>query len=331
MKLLIIGGTQFVGRALAEAALADGHEVTLFNRGNTNPDLFAEVEKLRGDRDNDLSALEGRKWDAAIDTCGYIPRHVKMTAELLADSVDLYTFISTISVYDGEKITGPGAKEDAALKMLEDESVEEVTGETYGGLKVLCERAADAAMPGRVLHVRPGLIIGPHDPTDRFTFWPVNVARGGRLLAPPPDAPMQVIDTRDLAAWTLAQTAAGTTGAFTATGPAESLTFGAMLATCRAIAGDSAAEVLHADADFLTENGVSYWSDLPLWSPPDNEGMMQLDISKAVNAGLRFRPLADTIADTLAWFDAERGDALKTGISPERHAEVLAAWDARES
>ena len=182
MDLLILGGTRFLGRHLVEAALGDGHRVTLFNRGLSNPDLFPEVETINGDRDGDISVLQGRCWDAAIDTCGYVPRVVRASAGLLADAVDHYTFVSSISVYSDA--IGPGADEDAPVEELEDPGVEEVTGETYGGLKALCERAAEEEMPGRVLNVRPGLISGPHDPTDRITYWPRRVAAGGEVLAP---------------------------------------------------------------------------------------------------------------------------------------------------
>lgn len=167
MELLILGGTRFLGRHLVEAALGRGHRVTLFNRGLSGPGLFPDVERLVGDRDGDLSALRGRRWAAAIDPCGYVPRLVRASASLLADAVDHYAFVSSISVYS--EPLAPGAGEGAPVQELPDPSVEEVTGETYGGLKVLCERAAEGAMPGRVLNVRPGLIVGPHDPTDRFT------------------------------------------------------------------------------------------------------------------------------------------------------------------
>ena len=198
MKLLILGGTVFLGRHLVEAAQARGHQLTLFNRGQHNPELFAGVEKLRGDRSGDLSALRGRRWDAVIDTCGYIPRIVRASAELLADAVDHYTFVSSLSVY--ADTSRPGIDESAPVGQLADETVEDITGETYGPLKALCEQAAGRALPGRVLTVRPGLIVGPHDPTDRFTYWPVRVARGGALLAPGrPERRVAFVDVRDLA------------------------------------------------------------------------------------------------------------------------------------
>ncbi|MEZ4639106.1 MAG: hypothetical protein R2856_29775 [Caldilineaceae bacterium] len=182
MNLLILGGTVFLGRHLVEAALARGHEITLFNRGQHNPDLFPGVEKLRGDRDNDLAALAGRRWDAVIDTCGYIPRAVRQSAQLLADAVDHYTFVSSLSVY--ADFSKPGIDESAPVGRIDDPTVEQVTGETYGPLKALCEEAAEAAMPGRVFNVRPGLIVGPNDPTDRFTYQGLHGGRRRRCPSP---------------------------------------------------------------------------------------------------------------------------------------------------
>src|SRR5215217_7189292 len=182
MDLLILGGTGFLGRHLVEAALGDGHRPTLFNRGLHEPRLFPEVEKIEGDREGDLAPLLGRRFDAVIDTCGYVPRVVGASAGLLADAVDHYTFVSSISVYSDD--IAPGADEEAPVRELPDPTVEEVTGETYGGLKALCEQAAEEEMPGRVMNVRPGLISGPHDPTDRFTYWPRRISAGGEVLAP---------------------------------------------------------------------------------------------------------------------------------------------------
>ncbi len=218
MRILILGGTVFVGRHLVEAALARGHEVTLFNRGQHGPDLYPGVEKLRGDRDGGLDALRGRRWDAAIDTCGYVPRIVRASATLLANAVDHYTFISSVSVYPEAHTRH--LDEDSPVGALDDESVEDVTPETYGPLKALCEQAAEGAMSGRALTIRPGLIVGPHDPTDRFTYWPRRVAQGGEVLAPGrPERPVQIIDARDLAAWTLQLVASGARGVYNATGP----------------------------------------------------------------------------------------------------------------
>jgi 2'-hydroxyisoflavone reductase len=328
MRLLIIGGTRFVGRALTSAALERGHTVTLFNRGNTNPDLFPQAETIHGDRDGDLHQLDGHTWDAVIDTCGYVPRVVEKSVQKLKDVVGHYTFISTISVYDRQTImTTPGLDETAPLETLDDPTTEDVTGETYGGLKVLCERAAEAALPGRVLQIRPGLIVGPHDHTDRFTYWPVKVARGGQILAPPEDTPLQVVDVRDLAAFTLDRIEAGDTETYNVTGPAEALAYGTMLHACQAAAG-APAQVIHADEAFLLEHDVQPFADLPLWLPEANDSLMRTSIQKAQAAGLTFRPIMQTIQDTLAWYTDERGleEPLRAGMPAEREAKILAEW-----
>lgn len=340
MRLLILGGTVFVGRHLAEAALRRGHEVTLFNRGRDNPDLFPEAEKLRGDRteENGLDALKNGRWDAAIDTCGYVPRLVRQSAGMLADAVGHYTFLSSISVYAGfEKL---GIDESAPTGTLEDASVEEVTGETYGPLKALCERAVEEALPGRALHIRPGLIVGPHDPTDRFTYWPVRVARTSRqrdgghdvLVPDAPDMPVQLIDARDLADWTLHQIETGRSGVYNATGPDYPLMLREVLQTGKDVSG-SDARFVWADAAFLREREVAPWSDLPLWVPdaPEYAGFSAVNCRKAIADGLRFRPLADTIRDTLLWASDARpaGWHWRAGLTPERERELLAAW--RES
>ncbi len=331
MKLLILGGTIFVGRHLVDAALARGHEVTLFNRGQHNPDLYPDVEKLRGDRKDDLRALRGRRWDAVIDTCGYVPRVVRASAELLADAVGHYTFISSISVY--ADLSVPGLDEGGAVGTLADETVEEVTGETYGPLKVLCEWAAERALPGRVLTIRPGLIVGPHDPTDRFTYWPHRVARGGEVLAPgSPEARVQFIDARDLAQWSVRVVESGHTGVYNATGPDYPLTMGRLLAECEAVSGRDAG-FTWVDEGFLLEREVAPWSDLPLWIPAKKEtaGFAAVDCGKAIAAGLTFRPLSDTVRDTLAWDAARPADReWRAGLRPERESELLGAWHGRD-
>ena len=332
MKLLILGGTVFLGRHLVEAALAQEHEVTLFNRGKHNPDLFPEVEKLRGDRDGGLDALKGRQWDAAIDTCGYLPRIVKQSAELLADSVVHYTFISSISVYSD--FSKPGLDENYPVGTLEDTTVEEVTGETYGPLKALCEQTAEAAMPGRVLHLRSGLIVGPHDPSDRFTYWPARVARGGRTLAPGRrDKPNQFIDARDLAEWNLRMIAANKTGIYNADGPAAPITMSQLLETCKTVSG-SDADFVWMDDTFLLAHEVGPWMEVPLWVPDggDEAGFGQGSLAKAQAVGLTYRPIADTVRDTLEWSSTRPADHVwRAGLSVEREAEILNLWDAKSS
>ncbi|HXG24097.1 MAG TPA: SDR family oxidoreductase [Chthonomonadales bacterium] len=331
MKLLVLGGTIFLGRHLVDAALARGHEVTLFNRGRSNPELFPDVEKLHGDRDGGLDALRGRAWDAVIDTCGYVPRIVRASAELLADSVGHYTFISSISVYADFRTRG--IDEMAPIGTLDDPATEEVTGETYGPLKALCEQAAEEAMPGRVLNIRPGLIVGPHDLSERFTYWVRRIARGGDVLAPgPPEGLVQFIDARDLAEWTLNMIESCHVGVYNATGPDYPLTMGRLLGACREVIG-SDARLIWVNGKFLLERGVKPWSDLPVWVPQDDPayaGFASINCSKAIKSGLAFRPLEETIRDTLAWAN-EHSASSKSGpalpaLPPEREAEMLRVW-----
>jgi 2'-hydroxyisoflavone reductase len=326
-RLLILGGTAFLGPELVEEARRAGWTVTLFNRGKTNPQLFPDVEKLRGDRRSDLKALEGRSWDAVVDTSGYVPKDVAASASLLARSVGLYVFISTISVYgDTSK---PGIDERSPVAKTDQPDAEKVTGANYGALKALCEEAAERSMPGKVLVIRPGLIIGPGDTSDRFTYWPVRVARGGEVLAPgTPDDPVQLLDVRDLAAWTIAMIGKGRTGVFNATGPKEPLTFGPMLAACR-VASGSDATFTWVDAKTLEELKVAPWSDMPCWVPPFGEtaGSRRVNNGKAVGEGLTFRPIVETARDTLAWWKSlpeERRSRPKAGLTPDREAAALA-------
>ena len=253
MKLLILGGTVFLGRHLVESALERGHTVTLFNRGQHNADLFPSVEKLRGNRDGELDVLRGRSWDAVIDTCGYFPRIVRASAEMLAHAVDHYTFISTVSVY--AEVKQPSIDENAPVARIEDESVEKITEESYGALKALCEQAVERALPGRALVIRPGLIVGPHDPTDRFTYWPHRVARGGEVLAPgKATSRVQFIDVRDLAEWTMSMVEAKQTGVYNATGPAHALTMEQTLSECRKVS-QSDARLTWVEEKFLLDAG----------------------------------------------------------------------------
>lgn len=330
MKLLIIGGTRFLGRAVVEAAAAAGHGLTLFNRGQSNPGLYPKIEQVQGDRDGGLEPLRGRRWDAVIDTCGYLPRVVSQSAELLADAVDHYTFISSISVYGDPSI--PHLDEDGALATMEDETFEEITGASYGPLKALCEQAVSRAMGAgskgdRALLVRPGLIVGPHDSSDRFTYWPYRVAKGGEVLAPGgPEHPVQIVDVRDLAEWILTAIQSGLTGPYNVAGPAEPLQLGHVLDQCRQISG-SDASFTWVSEPFLERHQVAAYTEMPLWVPEAYLGMERTDCRKAIAAGLTFRPLEETIADTLAW-QAERGEAYswRGGLTSEREAELLAAW-----
>lgn len=328
MKLLILGGTVFLGRHIVASARQRGHEITLFTRGERNPDLFPDVEKLRGNRDGNLAPLEGRRWDAVIDTSGYVPRIVRASAKLLRDAVGHYTFISSISVYAGFET--PGMDETAPVGMLPDEGVEEITGETYGPLKALCERAVEEVMPGRALIIRPGLIVGPYDPTDRFTYWPRRVARGGEVLAPDrPDRETQFIDARDLADWTVRMVEASAIGVYNATGPAERLTMGRLLDVCNA-AGGGTATFTWVPEHFLLDAGIGPWMELPLWVPEsEGAGFSSVSIAKALAAGLTFRPLGETVRDTLAWDAARPADTEhRAGLDAEKERETLRRWHA---
>lgn len=318
MRLLILGGTRFLGRALVEEARGRGHEVTLFNRAQTNPSLFPDVERLHGDRDGDLSALEGRSWDAAVDTCGYFPRVVRASAELLADAVGHYTFVSTISVY--ADLSRP-PKESSALATIEDETVEEFGPEFeyYGPLKALCEQAVRDVFGERALIVRPGFIVGPHDPTDRFTYWVRRAAEGGRMVAPgPPDRPLQFIDVRDLAAWMVRMIEERRPGTFNAANAGVRL---------REVLGD--ADVVWVSDEFLVERGVDE-SELPLWTAdPGFAALHEAEVSAAIAAGLAFRPVEETVLDTLEWDSGLDDRERAAGLDPERETQLIAAWEGR--
>jgi 2'-hydroxyisoflavone reductase len=323
MKILIIGGTRFLGRHLVNSARVRGHEVTLFNRGKTNPDLFRKVKTIKGDREKDLNQLEGQ-WDAVIDTCGYVPRIVKLSANMLKLKTEKYVFISSISVY--ANFAKIGINESDPVATLEDESVEEITGETYGALKALCEKEVQNILGIDSLIIRPGLIVGPHDPTDRFTYWVKRVAQGGEILAPDrPEALTQLIDVRDLADFILTLIENDVSGVFNATGPDTPLSFGLLLDTCKLVSG-SDAKFKWANLEFIKQNNIAPWSDLPAYLPDvgDDAGFAKVDISKAINAGLKFSPISNTVKDTLAWINELPNDyEMKAGLKPEREKELL--------
>ncbi len=325
MKILILGGSRFLGRHLVAAAQAGGHDVTTFNRGLSDPSPATGVLSLRGDRDSNLAALQGGRWDVAVDTSGYVPRLVGAAVAALHDQIEHYTFISSISVYADPSIRN--LDETDAVGELEDSSVEEINGETYGPLKALCEQAAEAGLPGRVLNVRPGLIVGPYDPTDRFIYWPVRIARGGEVLCPDqPEIPCQLIDARDLAAWIIRMAEQRKTGEYNATGPATALTVRGLFEQCRAVSG-SDATFTWTDAAFLEAQGLDELRNLPVWSDHEFAGIMATNIEKATDDGLSFRPLAETIRDTLAWAGTRPADyQWRVGLAAEREADLLHRW-----
>lgn len=331
MDLLVLGGTVFLGRTLVELALRDGHVVTLFNRDKSNPELFQDVEKIQGDRGEELSALAGRRWDAVIDTCGYLPRVVRKSAQTLAGVVDHYTFISSISVYADS--SQPGVDESAPTGKLADETVEEITGDTYGPLKAVCEGAVESAFPARSLVVRPGLIVGPHDPTDRFTYWPWRVMQGGEVLAPGrPDRPIQFIDVRDLANWIIRAIEARLVGVYNTVSPPNAITMGSLLATTREVS-QSDTRFTWVSEEYLLEQDVASWSEMPLWVPesnPEYAGFFAFESRKAMEAGLQFRPVRDTLQATIEWaLTRPIAHQWRAGITRAREVELLQIWSGR--
>jgi 2'-hydroxyisoflavone reductase len=348
MHLLILGGTRFLGRHLAEQALAAGHHVTLLHRGHSNPGLFPEAEHLIADRDQPgalASALQGASssgWDAAIDTSAYFPRQVRLAAELLGDRVGQYQLISSISVY--ASFEGLAIDESTPRLTVDEAQATSVTGATYGGLKALCEDAAEEGFGERALVVRPGLLVGPWDPTGRFTWWAERFARAAadenetEVLAPGhPQGPVQCIDARDAAAWLLHQAEACTSGACNLTGPEEPLSMAEFMATAQRTLAP-ASRLCWVDEDFLLAQGVAPWSELPVWLPAASSGVHRADIGRALATGLQCRPLAQTLADTAAWAAAEGGGPVQSagtpprpavGLAPAREAALREAWRAR--
>jgi 2'-hydroxyisoflavone reductase len=343
MKILIIGGTKFLGRHLITAAQGSGHEITLFNRGRHSTENFADVEQIHGDRNSDLDRLDGRKWDAVIDTCGYLPQTVKASAEALKDAVNQYVFISSISAYAG--FSQPDFDESAPAAELNEEQTKRaseidpkgdltgaILGEMYGALKAQCERAAETAMPGRVLQVRSGLIVGSFDPTDRFTYWVMRVARGGEVLAPGmPNRFVQLIDARDLSEWIIKMVEQNLAGIYNVTGKPFDLTMRAMLEEIKNVSG-SDARFAWTSEEFLSREEVGAWSEMPLYLPESRDemkGFLAVNVDKALQTGLAFRPLRETIEDTLNWRKT-KSDELKAGINAERETELLRKWHEQQ-
>ena len=321
MRLLVLGGTKFLGRATVDTALTRGHDVTLFNRGQTNPDLYPDVEKIRGDRTEDLGALDGRDWDAVLDMATFLPRVVRLSVDALRGHVGRYVYISSVSAYAAHS-TPEEQLEDAPVEELDDPSAEDL--EHYGALKAVCESIVEDAYGEQALIVRPGLIVGPHDPTDRFTYWPRRIETGGDVLAPgKPQDPVQFVDARDLGEWIVRATENGLSGTYNATG--EVMTFEELLDECLRVTG-SDANLTWVPSDYLLGQGVEEWMGVPLWiASPGWQAANRVPVMKAMAAGLTFRPLAETIVDTLAW-DAQREwpRAEGVGLTPEREQELLA-------
>ena len=326
LRILILGGTGFIGPYQVRYALSRGHKVTTFNRGKTHPgELPGEVEQLIGDRNGQLDALKDRQWDVVIDNPTTLPAWVRDAAQILKGNVDRYVFVSTISVYadtsKGVDETAPLAKYDGADPFKETLEAMRASGfKTYGPLKALSEQETQKWFPGKTLIIRPGLIVGPRDETDRFTYWPVRIVRGGDVLAPGmPNDPVQFIDARDLAEWTIRMVENRETGAYNATGPAKPLGIGSMLDGIKR-ALNANAKFTWIPADFLKQQKVEAWSDMPVWTGEES-GMARTSISRALAKGLTFRPLADTARDTLAWFQSQpqdRQSKMKAGLSPAR-------------
>ena len=339
MKLLILGGTQFLGRHIVESALSHGHTVTLFNRGCSNPDIFPDVEKLRGDRNVDANALRGRTWDAVLDTSGFLPQSMKSILEILKGSTAHYSFVSSLTIY--ADLTVPDVPECAPTVDVDpyiDDSM--VTPQSYGPLKLLCEKEVQLAFGDDALIARPGLIVGPHDYTNRSAYWVERIAEGGQVLAPgSPSRRIQLIDARDVADWLIQTSEAGQSGVFNVGGPERVLTMGEFLETC-VTECSSNTSLVWLDDQFLRERDVAYWSELPLWLAESVP--FRLDVSAAVRAGLRFRPLSVTIADVYSSIGSRRrswpiesvwssGGTVDVGMAREKEASILAEWEQLSS
>lgn len=326
LRVLILGGTGFLGPHFVEALQAGGHQLTLFNRGKSNPGLFKNLETLIGDRDGKLDALQGRDWDVVIDDSGYVPRQVKLTANLLEDRVRHYIFVSSISVYGA--FPKPGLDEDDKVATPPDAKVEEVNGETYAGLKAGCEQVVESTYGSRCTIVRPHYVVGPGDSTDRFTYWVVRVARGGQVLAPGSASdPLQYIDVRDLAAFMRRCAEQRPPGRFNACTAPGAHTMGELMESGKRISGSNATFVW-ADVAFIQSNGLMEKGEIPIWLPPTGPfaGALLVSSARAVQQGLRFRALDTTVRDTLDWYNkrpAEQRQKLAVGLTPEREAELL--------
>lgn len=329
LKILILGGTGFIGPHMVRDSLRRGHEVSLFNRGRTNDDLFPDLETFIGDRNNKLDALKGHEWDAVIDNSGYVPRHVADSARLLADAASQYVYVSSISAYASFAVAND---EDSPLATMPDETVEEITGGTYGPMKALCEKRAAAEFGAdRLTVIRPTYICGPGDPTDRYTYWPVRTMQGGEMLWPgTPADPIQIIDARDLASFVIDCLERRITGTYNTVTPPGDFTMGALQADCVAATGADMTPVW-VSSEFVRAEGLVEGADLPIWSSPDGAEAKAPLVSgeRAFAKGLKSRPTRETARDTIRWWEtlpAERTAKLRAGLSGGREAELLAEW-----
>ena len=337
LKLLILGGTGFLGPAIVRAALERGHSIDLFHRGRTRPELFPELEHITGNRDPKiepgLEPLKGRKWDAVLDTSSYYPRMTRASTDLLKDACDQYVLISSVSVYPD--LATKGLTEQDEVGRLDDPDIEVMSNTSYGPLKALCEEAAEAAMPGRVTNLRPGLIVGPEDPTDRFSYWPLRVRAGGEVLVPGNHTdPVQWIDARDLAEFALHCIESKTVGVFNCCGPTHRADMAELVYGCKAVSGGDA-QFTWVPADFCQEQGLMPWAHLPVWAPGEGEvaGINTVDCTKAIDAGMATRPLADTVGDLYSWWDEqsdERRAQVRAGMPREQETAALKAWHEKE-
>ena len=329
MKILILGGTGFIGPHMVREALRRGHEVSLFNRGRTNSELFPDLQLFKGDRDNGLQSLEGGKWDVVVDNSGYVPRHAEDSARLLSSVVSHYLYVSTLSVY---ALSPRPITEESPVATMEDETVEEVTGETYGPMKALCEQRVTAEFGAdRTTILRPTYICGPGDRTDRYTYWPARTMRGGEMFWPgTPEDDIQIIDVRDFANFTVDCLEQKILGTFNTVTPASSFKMGDLLEDSLAVT-DADMTPVWVNTDFISENKISEGGGLPIWEDPDGEyaALSQVDGSRAVAAGLKNRPTRETARDTISWWKtlpSDRTDKLRAGLSANKEAEFLRLW-----
>jgi 2'-hydroxyisoflavone reductase len=329
VRVLVLGGTVFLGRHVVQTLLARGDDVTIFHRGQRGLELFPDVERILGDRATDLDRLpRGATWDAVVDTSGYLPGVVTTSAAALRERARHYVYISSVSVYDGT--VSPIDESSPVVELPEGASRDEFAIEHFGPLKLLCERAAAAEFGAeRTLIMRPGLIVGPNDPSDRFTYWPLRFARGGEIAVPDDlGAPVQWIDVRDLAEFIVDALVNRTSGTVNTVGPAAPATLRDLLAACEAASPGVASRIVPVALATLEERGVEGWSDLPVWVTPGegDDGISRVDPAHGLALGMRYRPLSATVTDTLRWAQRERGDApLKAGLTPEREAALLTA------